>query len=225
MLFSIFLSLPVIICYLFNLRKTRKRYVDRVIKSWARSLIFIAGGEVRVKGLHNIPSVENICYIANHQGSFDIPLILGFLPGPIGFIAKKELRTLPIVNLWMKAIGCIFIDRLDKRSAVDAIRQGVKSLQSGQPMIIFPEGTRSKSATLGSFKPGSLKLPLRAKATIIPISISGSYKLLEEKRHISPGKITMTVHTPLESSQYEGDDTSQICKKIHETIDQTLRSV
>lgn len=223
MVFSLFLTIPVIILSLPWCRRIRKSYILLVVRVWARSLIALAGGEVTVRGLENIPASGRICFISNHQGNFDIPLVLGYLPGPVGFIAKKELKRLPIVNLWMSAIGCIFLNRSDRRGAVDVMRNGVRQLKSGHTMLIFPEGTRSRGEKMGVFKHGSLKMPIRAGATIIPVTISGSYKLKEKTGYFAPGKVILTVHPPLDGSAFTESETRQVSELLTEIIGKNLQ--
>lgn len=126
--------MPLIIFSFCKLQRLRRRYIKGIVQSWAESLIRLAGGRITVKGVEKIPLKSRLCFIANHQGAFDIPIILANLPEPVGFIAKKELVKIPILNLWMNAIGCIFIDRSDKRGAVEVIRRGVKKIRNGQAM-------------------------------------------------------------------------------------------
>ena len=218
MIFSIILSIPLLALYLPGLRKLRDRYICAIAATWARSLIAIAGGKVTVRGREKIPQGQNLCFIANHQGSFDIPITLAYLPGPIGFIAKKELMKMPIINLWMQALGCIFIDRKDRRAAVNVMRRGVESIQRGHRLILFPEGTRSRGPEVNTFKHGSLKLPIRSHAIIIPISISGSYKLLEKNGRISPGHIRLTIHDPIPASNYRDDETRKLAHDLEKVI-------
>ena len=85
--------IPVPLLSLFQLHAQRNRYIQLIVGCWAKSLIWLAGGTIEISGAKNLPRSRQICYIANHQGNFDIPIMPGFLPGPIGFMAKKELGT------------------------------------------------------------------------------------------------------------------------------------
>ncbi len=219
-IFSIFLILPYWLLRALRQKLRADKYLKTIVTFWSKSLIAIAGGQVRVHGIENVPSKTRICYIANHQGNFDIPLTLAYLPGLIGYIAKKELRRMPIINLWMYALGCIFIDRKDRRAAVAVIRKGVEAISGGRRLLLFPEGTRSQGAQLKHFKSGSLKLPIRAGATIIPVSISGSYKLLEQTGKMTPAEVHLTIHPPIDGGKYAEDET----KKLAETLENTIKS-
>ena len=224
MVFSVVLSAPLIVLLLVpGSEKLRDRYIHFTVATWARSLIKAAGGIIEVVGRDNLPPSERLCFIANHQGAFDIPIILATLPGPIGFIAKKELALLPIVNIWMKGIGCIFINRSNRRAALESIEQGVQQLKRGRYMILFPEGTRSRGPQMNTFKHGSLKLPIRSKAVIVPVTISGSYRLKELSGRIQPGKVTVTIHKPIDSYSYTEDETGRLGLRLAELISRPLQ--
>src|SRR5699024_1808110 len=99
---------------------------------------------------------------------------MGYLGVPHGFIAKVELTKFPIVSQWMKEMKCIFMDRSDRRQSLQSIKEGINILKNGHSMVIFPEGTRSKSDAMGEFKAGSMTLATKSGVPIVPITISGS---------------------------------------------------
>lgn len=188
-------------------------------KLWARSLIWVAGGKVAVTGLEHIPKESNICFISNHQGVFDIPIIMGYVPKPIFFIAKKELRYIPILGLWIATTHCIFIDRANRRQSVMAIQKGVDQIRQGYPTVIFPEGTRSQGDTMGEFKSGSLKLALRSEAKIVPLTIKGSYKIREEKKGIiAPAHITLTIHPAINVRKLKEEEKKDLAGRLEKII-------
>jgi 1-acyl-sn-glycerol-3-phosphate acyltransferase len=183
---------------LLKQKAIQKKFLYRVTRTWARQLVAMAGGRVEVSGLENLPAGGGVLFVSNHQGAFDIPLLLGFVPGLKGFVSKKENFRLPIVSIWMKLLHCIIIDRGDLRQSVQAIARGVNNLKTGRSLVIFPEGTRSKSGRMSRFKDGSFKLATRSGAAIVPLTIDGSYRLLEGNRgRIRPGKVHLHIHPPI----------------------------
>lgn len=188
---------------LLGWKQSQAKLLYRVTRTWARQMIAAAGGKVEVSGLENLPAHGGVLFISNHQGAFDIPLLIGYLPGVKGFVSKKENFRLPIISTWMKLLGCIVIDRGDLRQSAGAIARGIRDLKTGRSLVIFPEGTRSKSGNLQRFKEGSFKLATRSGAPIVPLTIDGSYRLLESNRgRIRPGVIRLTIHRPLSAAEY-----------------------
>lgn len=183
---------------LLGLKRRQERLLEWVTGAWARQMIAVAGGKIEVSGLENLPAQGGRLYVANHQGAFDIPLLIGHVPGVKGFVSKKENFRLPIVSSWMRRLHCVVLDREDLRQSVQAIAQGVADLKGGRSLVIFPEGTRSKSDRLQRFKEGSFKLATRSGATIVPLTIDGSWRLLEGNRgRIKPGLVRLHIHPPL----------------------------
>ncbi len=200
-LFQLASTIFLLAYYLLGLvgrKQAQADFLYWISRSWARQMVALAGGGVEVSGLENLPQKQGVLFVANHQGAFDIPLLIGFIPVLKGFVSKKENFRLPIVSTWMRLLGCIVIDRGDLRQSVGAIARGVRDLRTGRSLVIFPEGTRSKSGNLQHFKEGSFRLATRSGAPIVPLTIDGSYRLLEGNRgRIGPGLVRLTVHPPV----------------------------
>jgi len=204
---------------LMGMATLQKRFLHWTTRTWARLMIAIAGGRVDVSGVENLPAAGGVLFVANHQGAFDIPLLLGYVPGLKGFIAKKEARRLPIVGTWMKLLRCIFIDRKDLRQSAQAIASGISDLRAGRSLVVFPEGTRSKSGVMNRFKGGSFKLASRSKAAIVPLTIDGSYRLLEGNRgRITPGKVRLRIHPVICVQDLNSEEKSALTETVQRII-------
>src|SRR6056297_593638 len=197
MILSLVMVLPLYFFKLFRLKKLEDSFVLWASTGWARFVLRITPAEVVVHGFENLPNDGNLCFVANHQSAYDIPLIMAVIPKNIGFIAKQELTFLPFISTWMREMQCVFIDRKKPRRAVKQLEKGVKNLKEGHSMVIFPEGTRSRSSTMGNFHTGSLKIAFRAESTIVPITIKDTYTLREEHNRITPGKVELFIHEPI----------------------------
>ncbi|SCY01604.1 lysophospholipid acyltransferase family protein [Alkaliphilus peptidifermentans] len=175
----------------------KRDFTQNLAHNWAKKLVLLTGSNVEVLGLENIPDGP-VLFVSNHQGNFDIPILLSSLPKSISFVAKIELKKLPIINRWMEFLECVFIDRKDLRQSLRAITKAIEVLKSGQSMVIFPEGTRSKGSQLQPFKPGSLKMATKANVPIIPVTIKGSYKIMEANNNkITPAKVQVIISEPI----------------------------
>lgn len=176
--------------------KKREAYIHKVTTQWAKFVMKLSGAKITVIGEENIPKDQTVLFIANHQSNFDIPLIMSSIDVPKGFIAKKELEKWPMISTWMKYINCIFMDRSNLRKSAEAIVEGAKLLKNGYSMVIFPEGTRSKGGPVEDFKAGSFKLATKSKCPIVPVTIDGTYKLLEANKNWIKADNVRTYHTP-----------------------------
>jgi 1-acyl-sn-glycerol-3-phosphate acyltransferase len=200
------------------------RQASLFTKSWAQNLLKIAGAEVSILGTKNIPQDEAILFVSNHQGNFDIPLCLSSLNKDIGFVSKTELLKVPFISTWMQEVGCIFMDRTDMRQSAKCILEGIETLKSGHSLVVFPEGTRSKSGTMSEFKHGAFKLATKPKVTIVPITINGSYKLMEgnHKNKVRPAKVSITIHSPIYTKNLSPQEIKELPDKVFNIIQSSL---
>lgn len=207
MMFGLYLVITVFFAVYYKVlgklkgKKIQGEYLHKVTSIWGQHMVKLTGSKVEVEGLENIPE-ETVLFVSNHQGNFDIPTLLGFVPKLKGFVAKKELKKIPMISLWMKWLKCLFMDRQDPRQSLKTILMGIEYLKNGHSMVIFPEGTRSKGGPVGEFKKGSFKLAVKAGVPIVPITINGTYKLLEETGRIRKSSVHIKIHPPIETKGY-----------------------
>lgn len=201
----------------------KNKLVDKVVKHWADSLLKLAGCDIEVIGEENIPKDRNVLFVSNHQGNFDIPVLIKHLEKPKGFIAKKEMEDFPMVSSWMKDMPCVFMDRDNPRESIKAIKEGTEILKAGHSLVIFPEGTRSSDGNLGEFKAGGLRLATKSKVDIVPITIEGTKNIMKKDCwRIRPSKVKIIVSPVIDMSDYEGD-TKELSEQIHQIISENLQ--
>lgn len=201
----------------------RDKMVSEVVPNWARKLIELSGSEVEVVGRENLPKDETVLFVSNHQGNFDIPLLLGYIDKPKAFMAKKEMEKMPMVSTWMKYMQCVFMDRDNPRESLKAIKQGSEKLKEGYSMVIFPEGTRSEDGQLKEFKQGAFKLATKSKVPIVPVTISGSNRIMEKGSiKINPAKVRIVIAEPVEVTEEYVKDTKLLSEKIKSVIEANL---
>ena len=179
-----FISYLIFLIYfvLFFSKNLRNKFLSFSSKFFSQTLINFTKSKVEVIGLENIPSQKNILYIANHQSYFDIPLAIANLPGVLSFVAKKELFKIPILYTWMRIMNCIKLDRNNLRKSVKAISEASSKLNKGNSILIFPEGTRSKTGEMQMFKQGSFKIAFNSTDSIlIPITFNNSYQIWKKR--------------------------------------------
>lgn len=199
----------------------RDAYIHQVATKWMQDNVKATGSTVTVNGLENLPDEGPVVYISNHQGNFDIPLLMGYIDKPKGFISKVEVKKIPIINKWMELIHCVFMDRSTLKGSAGAIIEGIKILKQGHSLVIFPEGTRSKGDKMGEFKSASFKLATKPGVPIVPITIDGSYHLMEEKG-ICKGHVTLTIHEAIPTKGLSKEELAELPDKVHQIIASAL---
>ena len=135
---------------LWALRLRQASYaVVHFILGWLIGWIyFFLGVRVKVEGRENIPRWgEKVCYVPNHSSMLDIPVLFGSGMW-CGLVAKKELFKVPVLHGLLRTLHCVPIDRSSLREGFKSIVQGAERIESGYPMGIFPEGTRSRTGEM-----------------------------------------------------------------------------
>jgi 1-acyl-sn-glycerol-3-phosphate acyltransferase len=218
-------ALILAVVRLFGLRRLVAFCLYKLAQLWARTLIVLTGCPMTVSGRENIPKKGGICFVSNHVGIFDIMLALAYANRPFGFIAKKELLLVPGINLWILLLGGLFIDRGQPKSALKTINQGVKRIEAGGAMLIFPEGTRSRGRGIAPFLPGAFKLASRSGALIVPVAITGSFDVFEKTRRVKAVPVSVTFLPVVDSSKLPPADRKLLlAEQLHGRIAEVLET-
>lgn len=163
-------------------KKTRDYIAYYTVRTMFKIILFVAGTKVIVKGRENIPENEAVLYIGNHRSFFDIVVGYSIIPPRCGFIAKKELKKIFPLRVWMEFMKCLFLDRSSIEAAINMINCGVDRIKNGISIFIFPEGTRGKSDDeMHDFKEGSFKIAKKAKCRILPIAFNNTSAVFEDQ--------------------------------------------
>jgi 1-acyl-sn-glycerol-3-phosphate acyltransferase len=167
-----------------------------IARNWARKAISANGSVIKVTGSENVPISGGVLFISNHQSNFDIPIFMGFVPRDKGFIAKKELGKIPVFSMWMRYLGCVFIDRGDARQSLLELNKAAMRMREGHCLVIFPEGTRSNDGRLGNFKSGSFRMALKANVPIVPVTIKGSIDIMPKGTSFIKSAVVNVIISP-----------------------------
>lgn len=196
-----------------------RRQILAATSTWGPMIMDMFGCELIVDGLENLPKEGPVVLIGNHQGYADIAAYFAaFRNFQFGFVAKQELAKIPLYGQWMPRIRSVFIERDDPRASLEAIKRGVDLIEKGFSLVIFPEGTRSKGPVPGPFMKGSLKLATKPGVPIVPVSMHGTYKVFEQTGVISPARIRIIVHEPIETKGISRQEEKELNDRIEKLV-------
>ena len=158
------------------------------------------------RGWTNIPKDTACVFVGDHRSYYDIPLLLAGLDRPHGILAKEEPGKIPLLNRWMKLLGCVFVQRDDVRASVRALNDATAIVESGRSFVIFPEGTRYKGEEggAGEFKQGAFRIAVKTGAPVVPVAITGARALFENNGNLChPGTVRIKVLAPHPDCRHE----------------------
>jgi 1-acyl-sn-glycerol-3-phosphate acyltransferase len=191
---------------------------------WAAILLFVSGVRVRLIHAGEIIPGRSYIFAANHQSAFDILVLLARLPIQFRWLAKESLFKIPLFGWAMKRTGYIPINRSQAKKAYQSLLLAARKVKEGTSIVIFPEGTRQDTDTLGAFKKGGFVLALKSQKPIIPVSIIGSAKVLTKKGFwITPGEIKIVLGRPIPTEGLQNKDVEGLMHRVREAIEENLK--
>lgn len=207
-----------------NPEKSRTRQIALVRFMLGHVLTPLCGARMHVSGLYNIPKDERGLFVGNHASYYDIILSYAYLPQPMAYIIKQELKKVPILGPWMKRIGCLFIDRSDPRKAITTIQDCCNVIKNNESSVfVYPEGTRSRDGQVHEFHAGSFKAAQRTGCPIVPVAMKGTRDIWENHpRKLVPGDVYLTFGKPIYMNELDSEQKKHIGEVVKADIEAML---
>jgi 1-acyl-sn-glycerol-3-phosphate acyltransferase len=192
------------------------RWIER---RWVFTLFLLGGKILRVSGRENAEKGHAYVIIANHSSFYDIHTLLGLFPA-MGFLAKKSLFSIPLIRQGLRVSNSVPIDRGDLRSTVDALNQLIEQTQGDFTLGIFPEGTRTKTGALGTFKRGFVRILRESGMSLLPVTLKGYYQFKPKNRRLLDpfARLEAVIHPPLGPEELANMTDAEIVEKAREII-------
>ena len=179
----------------------------------------VAGVRVYVEGLEKIAPSQTCVFLSNHQSNFDGPVLLHALGRDLRALIKKEMMSLPILSLILRATEFVPLERSSPKQARAGIERGARLIREGKSFFAFPEGTRSRDGSLGEFKKGVFIMAIQAEAPVVPITITNSAAIQPPGSYgIRPGRIRVVIHDPIETMGMTFEDRNILVQQTRAAI-------
>lgn len=194
-----------------------------VAKQWAQSVLATCGVEVTVTGLERPLEAPSYLVMANHVSLFDVPALYAVMPFEMKAIAKKELTYIPVFGWALALGGAVVVDRKSRARAIASVNKAGETMRAGQSVLMFPEGTRSTTGTLGPLKKGPFHLALAARVPILPVALTGTEAILAKGDwRVHPGSIHLSVGNPISTADREDSEAGRdaLSAEVAETLGQ-----
>ena len=213
----IFLAIPLfLLCFV-----TRWRIPLLLLgKAAIAAGLWILGIRLDVSGRDNVDRLKPCVFMANHLSFLDGPLLFYLIPQFVRVILKKEIFRIPIIGWSMGFVGFVLVDRKGLKSGRRSIERATELIKTkGYSYLIFPEGTRSRDGKMQSFRRGAFFLAINSQATIVPITIEGTYDLMPKGNpFIKKGTVKVTFHQAVPVSGLAKEDMPDLMEHVRMQI-------
>ena len=209
-----------IICILMSRFKRDTQYALRHARDiWAPNMFWVSNAQLEVIDNHEVDYTKPHIFVMNHQSHMDIPAAFMALPTNIGFVAKKELESVPLFGRVMREAGMIFVDRSDPQKAIASLKRGGELIRSGVNIFAFPEGTRTKNGYIQPLKKGIFMLALEAGVPIVPMSVHGARDVLPiGSFDPQAGTIKVKIGKPISLENHSIETRDELMAEVHAAI-------
>lgn len=221
---TILLAPTAALGHIFGNEDVARRVGQWCMRTWARSISRAAGVRIVVHGAENILPQRGAVYASNHVSWFDIFTIASVLPR-YTFVAKAELRRIPIFGWGAEAAGVVFLERENRTSAFDAYRTVTAKVSEGLNAVVCPEGTRGDSYALRPYKKGPFVLAIAAKAPVVPVVVYGTREIMPRGTwRVRSGVVNVHFLAPIETTGYDYEHRHELMRKAWQQSADTLQT-
>lgn len=167
---------------------------------WAKVIIRTSLLPIHVEGRENIEPGQSYVFVANHQGSYDIFIVCGYLGAEIRWMMKRSLEKIPFLGSGCRHAGYIYVDKGSAGKVRATYRRAEEALKGGASLMVFPEGARTFTGHMGTFKRGAFTLADELQLPVIPLTINGSFDVMPRmkgNKYVKYHPLSLTIHKPI----------------------------
>jgi 1-acyl-sn-glycerol-3-phosphate acyltransferase len=217
------LATIAIVARLLNVHEGEHGAAQWCMRTWARSLCAAAGARVVVHHPERMLRGRGAVYASNHVSWFDVFAIASVLPR-YTFIAKSELRRIPIFGLGAEAAGVVFLARENRKAAFESYHGAAAEVQRGKNVVVFPEGTRGREYALRPFKKGPFVLAIAAKAPVVPVVVYGAREVMPKGSfHVRSNTVHVHFLEAVETTGFDYERRHDLMRTVWNRIEACLR--
>ena len=188
-----------------------------------RIMLLMAGIPVRVEGREILAERKTSgpwIFAPNHSSFLDILINLAFLPPDVRFVVKGEIHDMPLFRTMARRSGQFTFDRSDPQARIRQAEQVNAALESGESVVIYPEGTFTATTGIRPFQLGAFKSAVDTQRPICPVSVRGARRILRDKTKLPrPGRVTLTFGPLVTPDPAAGNDWHEIVRLRDSTRD------
>lgn len=214
----------LVVARLFGVPQGPRSIYARALRLWASSLNVAAGVKVRIHNPERLQNEHGAVVVANHVSWFDIFPLAAEVPW-CSFVAKSELRRIPLFGFAAECAGIVFLDRDNRKQAFESYRVAAQEVQRGRRIIVCPEGTRGLDYHLRPFKKGPFVLAIASQAPIIPTIVYGAREVMPKGSFwIRPGVVHLHFLEPVPTVGYDYEHRADLMQRVWNQMADEMRA-
>jgi len=199
-----------------------ERAPDRILQVWADATLRVSGVRTACRGLENLPT-GNFVLAVNHQSNFDAMVLFRHIRRHMRFVAKQQLRRVPVFGYALERAGNVFVDRTGGDGDKQRLKDAATQVRDRVSVVFFAEGTRSDDGVLKPFKKGAAIMALEAQVPLVPAAIAGTYAILPRgTAAIRPKPASLVIGTPFETKGLGVEARESLTLQAHDAVAKLL---
>ena len=198
--------------------ETDDPYIRGIIRWYAPAVFRLLGCKIEATGTEKLPADGRFLLVSNHLADLDPGIFFTVFPNDqLSFIAKKEVRDMPIVGVLMRRILCQFVNRENDREALKTILKCISILKENKANVaVFPEGKKSTDRyLLHHFRPGVFKMAQKADVPIVVCTLRGTQNILPNARKLRRTDVRLNLVEVIPAAELKGITTVDIAHRVH----------
>lgn len=191
----------------------------KVAVTWARMLLAVFQVKVEVIGAERLDPNRQYVFCSNHFSLVDTPIMFSSMPREFRIMARHGLWRIPFIGWHLNRAGHVPVNRENPREAKKSIARAAEKIRSGYSILLFPEGGRTRTEEMRTFKPGAAYIAIEAGVPIVPMAIKGSRRVLEPgSTHLRPGRVELRVGEPVSTTGMKNRDAKDAIARVQAEV-------
>lgn len=183
----------------------------------------LCGIRYRVSGRENVPGDTAVVFCSNHESNVDPAVLFRALHRQLHVLYKAELRNVPLMGTVFDVGGFVPVDRRDRDQSMRSLELGAASLRAGNPFLIFPEGTRSRTGALLPFKKGGFIMAIKAQVPVVPVAIVGGRDAMRKGSAIvRPVRVSVRIGRAVATTGLTIDQRDEVVAAVRAEVQKLL---
>jgi 1-acyl-sn-glycerol-3-phosphate acyltransferase len=190
-----------------------------IARIWAKGMLLLALSPIKIVHPERLRRKGGAVFACNHLSYMDTPALFGSLPFQFRILANHYLFKYPFAGWHLTRSGQVPIDQSSMRSQVAGLMKGVATLKAGMPLLLFPDGSRSRDGHVHQFMSGAAFMALKAQVPIIPMALIGTHELLPmHTYHLNPRPLKLIVGEAIETTGHTTKEAPEFTDKLFQAI-------